>query len=178
MGAMPVIPAHRSEGSDGFESLDLCHRQSLLALGQLAAMLARFEAHGPDPDVRELAKAVTRHFSTTARQHHADEERHVFPPLVAGGDPEIVQAVQRLQQDHCWLEEDWLELSPHLDALASGQSWYDIDLLRHGSEVFIALMHDHMALEESYIYPEARTQVPATERVAMGREMAARRRAG
>ena len=83
----------------------------------------------------------------------------------------------RLQQDHDWLEEDWRELSPHIAAVANGQIGYDLDLLRDGAATFTALSHDHMALEESCIYPQARAQLGERERRAMGREMAARRRA-
>jgi hypothetical protein len=89
----------------------------------------------------------------------------------------VVQAVLRLQQDHNWIEEDWMELSAHLEALAAGQSWWDPALLREGSDVFIALLHDHVALEEACIYPEARARMQLAERQTMGREMAARRRA-
>ena len=42
------------------------------------------------------------------------EEQLVFPSLLADGDSEIVAHVQRLQQDHGWLEEDWLEIGPQL----------------------------------------------------------------
>jgi len=87
-----------------------------------------------------------------------------------------VQAVLRLQQDHGWLEEDWMELSPHVQAVAQGYSGYDIDVLREGATVFAALVRDHVALEESLIYPEARRSMPALERSEMGREMAWRRR--
>ena len=83
----------------------------------------------------------------------------------------------RLQQDHDWLEEDWMELAPHIAAVANGQLGYDLDLLREGAATFTALSHDHIALEESCIYPQARAQLDARERRAMGREMAARRRA-
>lgn len=124
-----------------------------------------------------MAAEIVHFFSTTARQHHEDEERHVFPKLMASGDPEIVLAVLRLQQDHGWLQEDWMELSPQLDAVAAGQSWHDLDALREGVEVFIALSHDHIALEESCIYPQARARLRASERREMEREMAARRRA-
>ena len=124
-----------------------------------------------------MASEIVRFFSTTARQHHEDEERHVFPTLIASGDADVVDAVQRLQQDHRWLQEDWMELSPMLDAVAAGQSWYDLDALREGAEVFTALSHDHIALEESYIYPQARARLRPGERREMGREMAARRRA-
>lgn len=169
--AMTAIPA------DGFDALDVCHQQSLLALGKLAALVTRLASAGADAETRSLASEVLTHFSTTARRHHEDEERHVFPGLLKAGDPETVQAVLRLQQDHDWIEEDWMELSPHLDALASGQSWYDIDLLREGASIFTALMHDHIAFEESMIYPQARALLDVGARRAMGREMSERRRA-
>ena len=53
----------------------------------------------------------------------------------------------------------------------------DLDTLREGVEIFAALSRDHIALEESIIYPEARTRLLASERQEMGREMAARKRA-
>lgn len=162
---------------DGFEVLDSCHRQMLATLDTLAALVERLDAHGPDDAARAMAGEVLAFFSTTARQHHEDEERHVFPKVLASNDPEMVQATLRLQQDHDWIEEDWMELSAHLEALAAGQSWWDPALLREGSEVFIALLHDHVALEEGCVYPEARARMQLTERQTMGREMAARHRA-
>ena len=161
---------------NGFEVLDVCHRKTVIALGRLAALISRLEKNGPDDEARTLANEVVQHFSTTARQHHEDEERHVFPKLATTGDAETVQAVLRLQQDHNWLEEDWMQLSPHLDAVASGQSWYDLDALREGAEVFTALSHDHIALEESLIYPQARARLGPGEWLEMSREMAQRRK--
>lgn len=162
---------------DGFDVLDACHRQTLAMLDQLDALVTRLASGGPDAQARTMAKEIVQFFSTTARQHHEDEERHVFPKLATHADPQVVQAVLRLQQDHNWLEEDWMELSPHLDAIAGGQSWYDPDVLREGVEVFSALSHDHVALEEACIYPQARARLADGERLEMGREMAARRRA-
>jgi hemerythrin-like domain-containing protein len=163
---------------DGFDALDVCHRHIVLALGKLSALIARLAIHGPDREARAMAHDIERFFSTTVRQHHEDEERHVFPAVLARGDTEMVDAVARLQQDHNWLEEDWMELSPHLAAVAQGQSWYDLDLLREGAAVFSALLHEHIALEDSVIYPASRTRVNEAQRREMGREMAARRRAG
>jgi hemerythrin-like domain-containing protein len=173
----PVSPEPATAG-DGFDVLDVCHRQMIFTLGKLAALVSALQSRGPDAEVRALAAEIVRFFSTTSHDHHEDEERHVFPKLLATGEPELVQAVQRLQQDHGWLEEDWLELSPHLAAVAAGQSWYDLDLLREGADVFIALLHEHIALEESLVYPSARAQLRVSERGEMGREMSARRRAG
>jgi hemerythrin-like domain-containing protein len=179
MNAMLVSPPARGRqpNGDGFDALDECHRQTLRALDTLAALVARLQQHGADDTARAMAAQVVRHFSTTARQHHEDEERHVFPRLLAGADAQVEHTIRRLQQDHCWLEEDWMELSAHLEALAAGHSWWDLAFLRDGAEVFSALSHDHIALEESCIYPEARARLQGAERREMGREMAARRRA-
>jgi hemerythrin-like domain-containing protein len=161
---------------DGFAALDACHRETLQQLDVLAALVKRLQDTGADPEARAMAAAVVKFFSTTVRRHHDDEERHVFPRVVVSSDPEVVHTVLRLQQDHRWLEEDWMELSAHLEALAAGQSWWDLALLREGSEVFIALSHDHIALEEEMIYPEARARMQPGERREMGRVMAAQRR--
>ena len=161
---------------DGFEVLDVCHRQTLAMLERLEVVVASLERGEPDEATRRLAADVVRFFATTARLHHEDEEKHVFPRLLASHDADTLQAVQRLQQDHGWLEEDWRELAPMLDAVALGENWVDRETLRRGIEIFTALSQDHMALEESLIYPQARALAPPGERRAMGREMARRRR--
>jgi iron-sulfur cluster repair protein YtfE (RIC family) len=162
---------------DGFEVLDACHRKILLALDKLSALVERLETAGTDAEARSMASEVLTFFSTAVRQHHEDEERHVFPRLATDSDAETVQAVLRLQQDHDWLEEDWMALSPHLAAIAAGQGWWELESLRDGVNVFSALLRDHIALEESLIYPQARQRLQGTQRRDMGREMAARRRA-
>jgi hemerythrin-like domain-containing protein len=80
-----------------------------------------------------------------------------------------VQAVQRLQQDHGWLEEDWLELEPQIDAIALGYDWYDLPTLRAALPIFTALYQEHIALEESMIYPEAKRRQAALEAGAQAR---------
>ncbi len=180
MRMSPAREPPRSEPSnappDGFSVLDDCHQMTLAALDRLEALVAQIERREIDPTARTIAAEIVHHFSKTVREHHQDEERHIFPALASSTDGEVVQSVLRLQQDHDWLEEDWMELSPHLDAVAYGQSWYDVDVLREGVEIFAALSRDHIALEESLLYPQARARLGAGERRAMGREMAARRR--
>ena len=172
----PSSVASSASARDGFDILDVCHRQTVYALGKLAALVSRLAAHGPDAQARELAAEILLHFSTTAREHHEDEERHVFPKLLTSDDPDIVQAVLRLQQDHDWLAEDWMALSPHIDAVARGHSGFDLDVLREGAAVFTALSHDHIALEESIVYPRARASLRTGDRREMAQEMARRRR--
>ena len=170
--AAPVVLSDQQE----MEALDSCHREVLGALRGLVTLLDHLDAQGVDATARRLAANAVRFFSETARAHHADEERVVFPGLLRSDDAVLVQHVQRLQQDHGWLEEDWLSLSPQLDAVSQGYSWYDIDELRHAVDIFTALYQDHIDLEESLIYPEARRLLAARTDAGRGRERAAARR--
>lgn len=138
------------------EVLDACHREMLLHLGELSALASRLGESGLDATARATAGQIEAFFSATARDHHALEERSVFPPLLAQGKPEVVAAVRTLQQDHGWIEENWIELSPQLAAIADGQTGFDPDEFAHAVEVFVELCQRHIALEESLIYPQSR----------------------
>ena len=171
----------KARPSDGFvrpmlpalDALDGEHRAVLQTLEQLATLISELDREGLTHGTRQSARRICDFFTTHARAHHAAEERLVFPSLLSGSDAELVQHVLRLQQDHGWLEEDWLELEPHLQAIADGYNWYDLDLLRNALPVFEELYRDHIALEESLIYPEARrrqvmAEASAGERLANG----------
>jgi len=171
------VGAAPSAGSPGaFEVLDAFHRQTVDMLARLSDLVSGLDKSGPGGEARRTAQETIQFFSQAARQHHEDEERHVFPPLQDSDDPEIVQAVLRLQQDHHWMDVDWKELSPALASIAAGQGGYDFGALREGVEIFTALTHDHIALEESCIYPRARERFGSAELQQAAREMAERRR--
>lgn len=178
MTALPSPSAAARWHDDGFVALDACHHETLAVVAALEDLVAALARDGETPAVRQSAAVVAAYLSSTARAHHEDEERHVFPALLASDDVDLVQTVLRLRQDHGWLEEDWRELAPHLQALAAGYGTCDLDFLREGVAVFAALYRDHIALEESIAYPQARAQLDPAGRRAMGREMAARRRRG
>ncbi len=115
-------------------------------------------AAGVDAHAQQEARAIEAFFSETSQKHHLDEEAKVFPALLASGDEALVATVRMLQQDHGWIEEDWLALAPQLRAIAAGYSWYDPAELQHGIEVFLELCREHIQLEESVIYPEAKAR--------------------
>jgi hemerythrin-like domain-containing protein len=173
----PAATAPPHHAGPAFRVLDACHHQTLEALTTLRELVVHLEAEGLDAPARAMAARVAHHFGSVNRLHHEDEERHVFPRLADSADPEIRQAVLRLQTDHDWLEEDWMELSPAIEAIAAGHPWYDLEVLREAVAVFCALSEDHVTLEEAVIYPQAQAQLGAREGREMGREMAARRRA-
>jgi hemerythrin-like domain-containing protein len=155
-----------------FEALDRTHAQVVQSLRELERLIDRLRADEIDAEARAAAAALCAFFDGTSRVHHEDEERVVFPPLLAGGDAMLVQHVQRLQQDHGWLEEDWRELRPHLRAAAEGLQGFDADLMHEMAAVFGALYIEHIALEESLIYPASKQCLQAVE-IAERRRLAA-----
>jgi hemerythrin superfamily protein len=167
----------RGRAIQPFDVLDACHQQLVTALQQLGDLVEHLQDQGVDGKAQEMARKLFQFFMTTARQHHLDEEKHVFPTLLSSGDDELIRHTLRLQQDHGWIEEDWLELAPQIESIAAGYNWFNIDLLSHAIPVFQALYQDHMALEESLIYPEAKARIAAWDLAGMGREMSQRRRA-
>lgn len=139
-----------------FDLLDQTHREALQMLQAFEELLAHLHDNGPDETAQASAQRIMAFFAGPGRTHHAEEERHVFPALLASSDVELVQHVRRLQQDHGWLEEDWRELAPQVEAIARGYNWYDLAMLRLALPVFTALYNEHIALEESLVYPEAK----------------------
>ncbi|MFT3665638.1 hemerythrin domain-containing protein [Piscinibacter sp.] len=152
---MASATARRAAGAD-FEALAACHRQIAAHLERLGALLEHLAERGVDAHARHEARAIEAFFSSTSQRHHADEEAQVFPALLASSDEALVATVRMLQQDHGWIEEDWLALAPQLSAIAAGHDWHDPAELRHGVEVFLELYREHLALEESLVYPEAK----------------------
>ena len=147
---VPPLPIH--------EMLDATHREVMQVLGRLQQWVEQLDTQGIDADTRRTAGEICSFFDGGVREHHEAEELHVFPALVASQDAALLQHVRRLQQDHGWIEEDWLALAPQLRAIAAGYSWYDPAELQHGIEVFLELCREHIQLEESIIYPEAKAR--------------------
>jgi hemerythrin-like domain-containing protein len=138
------------------DALDRTHRQILQLIGEFGTLVERVAQGEPDAETRKIAQRLCNFFGGEARKHHADEERIVFPELIALGDAELTQHVLRLQQDHGWIEEDWFEIEPLLQAIAQGMGSVDVELLRSMLEVFEPLLREHIALEETTVYPTAR----------------------
>lgn len=151
-----MSPAPRVPAAD-FEALDVCHQQILEHLTLLTKLAVQVATSDVDAAAQQQAAVIEAYFSGTARQHHLDEEKNVFAPLLAGSDAELTALVRVLQQDHGWIEENWLELAPQLRAMALGNGWYDEAEFQHNVEVFFDLCQGHIELEEKMIYPQART---------------------
>ena len=158
-----------------FEFLDNTHRDIQTHIKLLHTLVDAIDNDGLNTANRGTARRVLDYFNGEARQHHLDEEKHIFPTLLASQNAEVVQATEHLIQDHGWLEENWIQIAPSLEAATGGNLWFDTAELRHALEVFEALYLDHILLEESIAYPEAKKRLQGLDTLGMGREMAKRR---
>lgn len=156
--ARPAVPPLPS-----FDKLDVTHRRVIEVLAQLENLVGLLAEPGHEADAAGIALAACHFFNTQARGHHDAEETFVFPAVLEDGDAELRAHVLRLQQDHNWLEEDWLELEPHLQAVAQGYRKEHHHFLREALPEFTALYHAHLALEETTVYPHARRRQAARE---------------
>ena len=139
-----------------FETLDHAHQSALRMLESFNLLLVQLQDEGLGGPARASAQQILAFFNGPGRHHHDDEEERVFPHLLASNDSELVAQVKCLQQDHHWLEEDWRELAPHVKAVAEGYNGYDLPMLTVALPVFDALYRDHIALEETRVYPAAK----------------------
>lgn len=174
----PLLHAGPAVGFDQpFEMLEACHERVQRSLALLVRLIAHIDAHGHDERSRSAAQDVLRYFDLAAPQHHEDEERHVFPRLLALDDEALRAAVRRLRGEHRRMGELWARLRPVLlDWSGEGASGTLSASFRADAQAFHALYGEHAALEEGCIFPAARQLADAAALAAMAAEMQSRRR--
>lgn len=161
-----------------FDFLDETHQKIAFQLDGLGALVAVAQTDAWTSDQSARAYAISDYFDTVARQHHLDEEKHVFPALLASDDPKLQAIATQLQQDHGWLEGAWIHLQPMVMAYAQGQSWVDVEVMMEHFQMLRQLYREHMQLEESIAYPGAQQTQYMWDANSIGREMARRRAFG
>jgi hemerythrin-like domain-containing protein len=161
--------------ADAFEVLDACHHETLERLHQLEALVAALAGGGAIDAAQEVqARRLIEFFTGTARTHNADEERHVFPVLRDCDDEALVRAVDRLSEDHAWIEIHWLDVQAQLDAALAGSRSFDPAALGTAAEPFLAISREHIVAEERLLYPQARERMQPKQLKSMARELSGR----
>ncbi len=173
------LPGVRSPGAgfdEPFAMLDACHERVHRTLDLLERLRAYLHGSGCDDSARQAARDVLRYFDLAAPLHHEDEERHVFPPLLAAtGDAALVALVRQLQRDHVLMAARWAAARGALQALAEGSSAAFTPEQDAALDLFAQGYAEHMRHEDQAIYPAAQALLDAPAVQAMGRDMAARR---
>ena len=181
MGQSASLPGFQSPAvgfEQPFEMLQACHERVQRSLDLLRRLTAHIDSHGHDAASRSAAADVLRYFDVAAPLHHEDEELHVFPVLEDTADARLREAIATLRDDHRRMTERWARARAVLLAWRDDPAPPAPDdparaLLKAFGEVYDA----HIALEESLVYPAARTMFDQTGLARIGAEMQARRRA-
>jgi len=166
---------HKNLPMGMFDFLDQTHQEIQKKLSKLQSIIELVTiGQEKQIDPTELSD-ICVFFDTSVRQHHIDEERHVFPALIASHDDKLIAMTQQLYQDHGWLESNWMELAPMLKGLIHQNGWFIHEELQHCFDVFSTLNMEHLKLEESIAYPSAKECVWSWDSPGIGREMHLRR---
>jgi hemerythrin-like domain-containing protein len=140
-----------------FETLDECHRQIGARMRRLGDVAQHAGAATLTGELRREAGEIESFFSGVSRAHHEQEESSVFPPLLAIGDPVLVETVRLLQQEHAWIESRWKAIAPRLRSIAAAQDLPDTAGFVSQVQEFLQALRLHMELEDTVVYPESRT---------------------
>lgn len=132
-----------------------CHGGILDKLDDLDRLPALLE---PAAQARRIASEALGFFGSVVYEHHAEEEKELFPAVLASATPDErprVQAMaERLTREHRDVEAAWERLRPHLQAIAKGhETSLDVEAL----QALVAHYRGHARYEESQFLPLAQS---------------------
>lgn len=157
---------------DPLEMLLACHGRIQAQCATLNKLLAHLPQHGCDTQAQQAARAILRYFDTAGRHHHDDEEKDLFPLMLATSDNTAHALVARLLEEHKVMDAAWLQLHSYLTGIAEGNL---AALDSAAAEHFIGVYDRHIALENSELLPLAKRLLTAEQLETLGKSMAARR---
>lgn len=175
------FPGLRSPGvgfEAPFEMLAACHERVERMLDLLTRLRAHVSQQGCDEQARSAAADVLRYFDLAAPQHHLDEERHVFPAVLALQQEPLDRLVARLQHEHRQMETLWATVRGALAQVtqADAPSWTPWSAADNAAmDAFVAIYQDHIRDEENCVYPAAQQALALPLLQAMSLDMARRR---
>jgi len=105
---------------------------------------------------REIAARMLVLFNGEVLRHHGDEERELFPAVLASAGPgevrQVERMVDRLRAEHRWIEATWRDLEPSLKLAARGRAdSIDASAVAH----LVRLYEQHAQFEEEQFLPVA-----------------------
>lgn len=158
-GESPHNDAMPRDGTlDPFEQLERCHRR----LEEACDALGR----ATETEDRATIEDVVGFLERQIRRHDDDEDASLFPRLK--DEPELVEPLARLTAEH----EKHVELRNQLKSAFEASDWATT---RRIADEIVRAYREHIALEETTVFPLARTALNADDRAAMRKEMDARR---
>ncbi|WP_234267620.1 hemerythrin domain-containing protein [Hydrogenophaga sp. NFH-34] len=176
---VPGAPPSPAAGFEApFDMLGACHERVARMLRLLARLREHAAGHGADTAGSEAARDVMRYFDVAGPLHHQDEERHVFPVLLAQGDAVACRTVGRLLDDHRAMEAGWAQVRQALqrlrDAVPAPAFAFTADEQAQ-MDAYAALYARHLTDEDGIAYPAAQALLQPAQLQAMSADMQQRR---
>ena len=134
------------------EDFSQCHAGIFKKLDMLAELPALLE---PARRAREIAEKSLEFFREAIFEHHLDEERELFPAVLAHAEKGEEQArvkamVEQLTSEHRELEALWKRLESVLKSVLKGQ---DVDIHAATVEQLVSRYRAHARFEENEFLP-------------------------
>lgn len=155
---MPAVPSSQPpvDPQAPLDAFSHCHAAITEQMAALDGLPALMEAA---QRAREVARATLALMHDSVLEHHADEERELFPAVLrsaADGDERqrVQEMVDELVSEHRALESLWRRLEPSLRAIAHGRDVpLDSGLAHHLVRGYL----QHARFEEQEFLPLAAT---------------------
>ncbi len=153
----PTPPPPMDEPADApLLNFSNCHAGIISHLNDFAELPALLE---PVARARAIAEETLRFFRAAVFEHHSEEERELFPAVIAsavkGEERDRVRVmVDQLTAEHRTVEAAWQKLEPELKKMAKGQS---TELNVAGVEHLVKSYLAHARFEEDHFLPLAHT---------------------
>ena len=131
-----------------------CH-QGILSRLRAAGDLPRLSADAVRS--RKLAADTVELFREAVLQHHADEEKELFPAVLRSAHPgeettRVCGMIDRLVREHRVVERLWKQLEPEVRAAAAGR---DAEVDPIATEQLLSAYLVHANFEEQFFLPLA-----------------------
>ncbi|MBI5719758.1 MAG: hemerythrin domain-containing protein [Burkholderiales bacterium] len=166
-----TAPGPAADPPEPIAGFSRCHEGILQHLSSLAALPALAEAVAR---ARAVAAETQRFFRAVVYEHHLEEERELFPAVLASATPgaehdQVRAIVDQLTQEHRDVEAAFEAIEPSLKRLAKGQ-----DAALAGAEL-AARVRSLVTRYEEHAHYEENELLPLAERILArnGNHMAA-----
>ena len=150
---LPPSPPHvHPPTGTPLDTFSKCHVGIVQQLSELDKLPALLEAAAK---ARRIAGDLVHFYKDVVREHHQEEERELFPAVLASATPgserDVIHAIiVRLTREHREVEAAFEHLLPALKAAAKGQ---DAQLDVQRVESLVAAYWAHAAYEEESFLP-------------------------
>lgn len=147
-----------------------CHGKVRHFAALLERLVVHVQAGGDAEQAKAAAEAILRYFDQAAPLHHQDEERDVFPAVLAHA-PELASVLAGLEADHERLGRQWQVVRASLQGLcATGR----LTLSPVEAAAFALAYGQHADAEERDVFARM-PELPVDVLRTLGSRMAARR---